>query len=590
MLEVYTGYKPGRPALLLVLSASILALTLGLAWAQTQATRLLAPEYAVDETPLLVRPPRNWRPDANMPGRFLRVRVSDEYAEQGAAPAEQYIQFAYERRGTFVPPLEIIEELRWVQGNDQAQAQAAKIGPYDGVQVIRSRERRFRNFRYVQENVLRVACSPRGDVIRVEYEPLLELTPGDLELLNVICASARLRDEPASRRPDRLLDAAGLRFPVHSDWVFSSPDFVETPGLYLGGKVGEVPCWAIGIFRTWLSERRDAEAVLRDFAINAWGSDAALLRVPVRSRADGSLIATVRRATRAPSGESIIAGRLVARDDDAAALLVVCAAEPAGGIAEAIADDLALALEFTDSPKLPRAVDAQRAGRALVEMIEQRGASAFLSEATQYFQRYGERVPNLLVMTREAEADGAWRGGYTRLEGADARVVEEFRWTLASDSRTFTAARSTRPSPSELGSHTEDKRLPGAAEVSRSVVVGGRTQRFAVPVGPEFVCPPLEIVAAAWMAQQQEGAALIELLAPRRATTRSVLLRPLPPDASGRRRTLRIDDYWPRGVLYTFDAALNLERVDSPGTSLRRVDVDNPLQLLRPSGPVFRRP
>lgn len=589
MLEVYTGYKPGKPALLLVLSATILALTLGLAWAQTQTTRLLAPEYAVGETPLLVRPPRNWRPDPAAPGRFLRVRVSDEDAEQGATPAEQYLQFVYDRRGAFVPPLEIIEELRWVQGSDQAQAQAARIGPYDAVQVIRSRERRFRNFRYVQENVLRVACSPRGDVIVVEYEPLLELTPGDLELLNVICASVRLRDEPASRRPDRLLDAAGLRFPVHSAWVFSSPEFAETPGLYIGGKVGEVPCWAIGVFRTWLSERRGTEDVLRDFAITAWGSDAALLPVPIRSRADGAEIASVRRAARGAGADSIVAGRLVARDEDSAALLVVCAAEPAAGIAEAIADDLVLALEFSSSPKLPRAAEARAAGRGLVELIEQRGASAFLVPGTHYYQRFGDRAPNLLMMTREEEGAAAWRGGYTRFEGSDARVVEEFRWTLAADSRTFTAARSTRASSSELGSHTEDKRLPGADEVTRTVAFGGRTQRFAVPVGPAFVCPPLEVVAMSWIAQQQEGAALVELLAPRRATTRSALLRPLPPDSAGRRRALRIDDYWPRGVLYTFDASLVLERVDSPGSSLRRVDADNPLQHLRPNAPAFRR-
>lgn len=83
MVDVYTGAKPGRPALLLVMSAAILAGTLGLAWWHVSAARALAPDVRVGDTPLLVRPPRGWLHHPKEPGTFiLPVRRSIRGREQ----------------------------------------------------------------------------------------------------------------------------------------------------------------------------------------------------------------------------------------------------------------------------------------------------------------------------------------------------------------------------------------------------------------------------------------------------------------------------------------------------------------------------
>src|SRR5512140_2146919 len=71
LFEVYTGAKPGRPRLLLFVTAGLLAGALGLAWLQVRAGHTLGPEARVGDTPLWVRLPKGWRADPEHPQRYI---------------------------------------------------------------------------------------------------------------------------------------------------------------------------------------------------------------------------------------------------------------------------------------------------------------------------------------------------------------------------------------------------------------------------------------------------------------------------------------------------------------------------------------
>ena len=202
MFDVYTGTKAGRPTLLLLLAAGALVGTLGLAWMQVRGGRALGEEVRIEGTPLTVRPPKGWLQDPRNPGVFVKTVRSRGWRRERWV-VERKIEFYYKRWRT---PQSLLYLLKLSNYRDVVAAayepESAPIGRFDGVQIRRARVFEWRGRREVGESIYRLVSTPRGDQISVEYTPLGELSPGDMELFDAVCKAVTLDDSGPNARPD----------------------------------------------------------------------------------------------------------------------------------------------------------------------------------------------------------------------------------------------------------------------------------------------------------------------------------------------------------------------------------------------------
>jgi hypothetical protein len=198
MIEVYTGSRPGQPRRLLLLCAATLAGTLAIAWVQVRASRVLQPPVKIPDSPVSVRPPRGWARDHSDRKPF-ELRFVPREAARGrlrglAAALERSVTFSYNPDPGFASLPELVRELREMD----YRVTDTSIGPHAGVQYVRPERFLFMGQRIERDTVVRLGILPDGGAVRVEYYPLgFELTPTDMELLDLLCRAVRV--EPAAR-------------------------------------------------------------------------------------------------------------------------------------------------------------------------------------------------------------------------------------------------------------------------------------------------------------------------------------------------------------------------------------------------------
>lgn len=583
MVEVFSGTRPGRPALLLVLCAATLCLTLGLAWAQVQAARALGPETRLAGTPLVVRPPRNWVQDPELPGRFVpRARRFD--AGPGGEPVEHRITVGYERRPAFTPLEDLIRLYDWqdVAASDRVPLTATSVGGFPGVQAIRARTYSYRGRIYARQTVLRVASLPRGDVIRVEYWPLGELSEGDFELLSSVCQAIRLEDPAYQRSPDELLARAGVRFEIPPTWRLCGPDFESVAGLYLQDAGAGYPRWALGVFRTWLAQNRSPRDVLVDFAEQIWLLPRAAVDVREYTRIDGARVASLRHPE---FGELITmypSARLVTKSPEESVLLFAIADGPVAVDADRAAEELAGRIDLVGSGGMPSLSEAAKSGRELVASVTGRGASPWWGTESQRGFLLGRLGDGPLVEARVRQ----WRGGQgepgylgrslmrrgvLNAWNDDLDSLEEDSWSMDPRGVGYvyrSSARYVIAPDRQVRLEVEERRPAESSFVTRTVRRNSRESPMRFRVGPSFVCPPLESVIEAAASQRGEGAWLVETSDRHGSDTHTQLYRRLPPDERGRARLLRQADYWPVGSVVACDALANTYYALVPGGKL----------------------
>jgi hypothetical protein len=573
MNEVHTGTRPGRPALLIVLCALSLAGTVGLAWLQVGESRALAAEERVGESPLIVRPPKGWVRHPSEPGTFVEAV---ELEGQPGVHVERRISFHYQRWSRMQS---IVNLLRYRNQRELvsrvSDLEPARVAGLDGVQVRRARSFRFLGRDESGGSVYRLAISPRGDEINVEYIPVRELTPGDFDLLEAICAAVRIDDPALHVSAAEAKRQTGVDFALEAGWRIHGADYPGVPSLFVQGGDRGVPLWAVGVFRTWLAKERQPVDLVRDLAMTDWLMPPDALEIEA-TRAGAREIASAVQPPGLPSGAAgslVTAAHVVSESADKTVMLVAYADPSYSAEAREAAASIADSLTFSDL-RFPASInEAAELGQRLAEGLAVSAEPWGTEPSTLYYRAEYVGPPDyrtasgLQVQGRVASPDLP-----REYQGVDQIVTAEgasdLQWRLLTGGG-YEWRRDYR-----LGARprrVEESRSAAKAPIRRVISLPRQRREYSVSPGAGFVSGPLESLAEAQVARQARGEWLVSASTTLGAACHSRLLVPLPHDEAGLHRVLLLDDYQPRPAALTFDAAGELMSRQEPGTVLRRI-------------------
>lgn len=570
--EVYSAARPGRPTLLLMLCAGAVLAALASAWVQVRNSRALGAPLRLGDSPLTVRLPQGWIADPEAPNTFhpLAKEGPSGAASASRDPFQRRVRFIYERRSGFVSPDRIAADWPWptaeigLPPRQRRENGPRRIGVLEGVQYQNVIEVRQRGELLTIETFLRVATSPNGDVIAIEYGPLLESSLADAELLESICGAVQLDGVSSSQSPIELQRRLGVRFPVARDWTVVGSRQDGDSELNIQAHEGGAPRWSLSVFRTWRTPNRTPQELLLDFGLRVWGLSAqeGERLAQVWSRRDGASIATLAYLGDVTEGLPISA-LVVSKSALETALVTAYAGSQQKAVAQQAALDLAREMTF-EPPDLGWDVAAAlAAGGELAKLLASGGGTPWWgrSPPTAYYEgRVGNDSGVYLKRAEAVSAGGevSYRGFNGFLLGRGIFMLES--WVLGAGGVDYEVTRQlgyeqNSPRPVHLViSESRVSEADGGGPLRRTVRDGARQSvSYSLTPSAQFVAPPLESVAEAWVAGQDGGAWIIEVsnLEGRGLSTR--LLRALPRDERGRRRVLLSEDYYPRSRIVTID-------------------------------------
>lgn len=583
MFEVYTSSRPGRPALLLVLLSASLVGALGLAWWQVRSARALAPERRIGDSPLHARPPRDWAADPREPGSFT-LPIAETILGRRRVVIERRVTFGYLRVPHFRHPQSLVNDFDRIENAQSGAALPVRVAGFAGVQVVRRRPVPIAGRIFPQTTILRLACSPRGDVVYVEYIPLPDVaagargvgvpSPADDDLLDDLCAATRV--DHAGLTPDvgAGLAQAGVAAPLPAHARVVAPDLPETPGAFVGYSPDDAPGFAIGVFRTWLAPGRTPAALLGDLAAGVWEVLPTQVELSEGARADGLRFAVARLRQKSGDATILASAWVVGEATGPAVLLLVYTDERRAPAADEAARALAETLRLLPLDAIPDPVAAQQRGAELVEVLTRKGAAGWWGREWRRFYYAGARRAGLaseargqeyldrtsapercVVIEREAIERDPLQGyrGFMLDRYDDQQDIE--RWDI--DARgvgyglRWDGAFGGSANPALL--RVRERRLASESTVARELDLNGRRWKVEFAPGSAFVASPLESLAHAWAAHQSADVVLLEMSTRAGAGSATQLLRPLPADGSGAARLFVQLDFWPLGVRMTFD-------------------------------------
>jgi hypothetical protein len=575
---------------LLLLTAGSLVGALGLAWVQVRGSRALGDEVRIEGTPLIVRPPAGWVAGRDHRGVFVKT-IEIGYRGRQHEAIERSIKFEYRRWDVFQPLPDLLRLANWLDDKQAYEPVPAQIGGLNGVQVRRSRVFRWRGRQERGETIYRLVSTARGDQISVEYTPLGEVSPGDMELFDAVCRAVKLTDPAVSVQAEAALAHAGVRFSPTENWTILNPDYPEIPGLYIQNHdANRIPVWGLAVFRTWLAPGRNPLDLLTSFAELEWPPEAIPDASQQWTRSDGAIVATLGHGAMRPRGGHVASAWVVSKSPAEAVLIFALADSQAAPAADQAAGMVAEEIEFLTSYPPDGLAVVDDAGRELAALIRQEGAAPWwgASESTLYY--YGELsgVPLMVESSREPIGGDPSRGyaGYDRYDYRDPAKDRNHAWGVDGNADAYVSRVEADFDPAWRPQSVlwEESRDAGESVIQRPVATASRSDVLRIPVGAAFVCPPVETLAYAWVAQQAEGTWLIEASRLRGSQTHTQLLIPLEPDADSRTRVLLVDDYWPRGMVLTFDSDLELVRQVAPIGYFERMTRQQAQDVLRALG------
>lgn len=569
MWEVYSGTRPGKPARLLIISAVLLAGTLGLAWWQVSASRALASEQRVENTPLVVRPPIGWVANPKTPGRFV-LPSRQPGVGRSRISIERQITFSYSRSPYFRSPREWVRQRAERDALPFSDYRPARIGRFWGIQATRRLRVEHRGMGFDQDSVIRVACTPRGDILVVEYVPLTDLTLGDLDLLDAICRAVRIDDESVGRSPADAWTQVGLaaRLPSDACVVAAREEF---PGLHIGFLEGGEMVHAIDVFRTWMAPGRSAAEILRDVATSTLHAPWVDLPTPDElHRADGLSMAFIQNPV-VDQDDTFVCAGLVWRDARDVVLLISRASSRYAALAEKSLKQLAETIGFREADCAPDVGASIVAGTALTKLLTQQGPVAWWGrEMSRDYLLDADNGLRLHVLERAAESRNPSLG----YRGQDLAIFpsghESERWTMDEHGYEYS---NTWQGAAADGTPTSIRTKRAADGTMQHTIQLGRLNRTVKLIPAEyFVAPPMELIAHAWVANQDDGEWLIETIGPWGQSLPTMRMQPLSPDSEGRRRVASQLDYSPTGAIITFNSDQSIAAVEYHAGKLLAVD------------------
>ncbi|MGE0480303.1 MAG: hypothetical protein AB7Q17_07510 [Phycisphaerae bacterium] len=608
MFEVYAGSRPGRPALLLVLLSASLVGSLGLAWWQVRSARALAPERRIGDSPLHARPPRDWSADPREPGSF-RLPIAETFLGRRRVVIERRVTFGYLRVPHFRHPQSLVNDFDRLENAQSGPARPVRVAGFTGVQVVRRRPVPLAGRIFPQTTILRLACTPRGDVVYVEYIPLPDAgaggrsvgvpSPADEDLLDDLCAAMRLDEPGLTLDPGAGLALAGVAAPLPAHARVVAPDLPEAPGAYVGFSPNDAPGFAIGVFRTWVAPGRTPAALLADLAAGVWEVLPTQVELSEGARADGLRFAVAHRRLKSGDATILASARVVGEAVGPAVMLLVYTDEARATAAEEAARELTEALRLLPLGAMPDPVAAQQRGAELVDVLTRKGPIGWWGREWRRFYYAGARRGGLaseargqeyldrtsmpercVVIEREAIERDPLQGyrGFMLDVYDDQQDIE--RWDI--DGRgvgyglRWDGAFGGSANPALL--RVRERRLASGATVARELDLNARHWKLEFSPGPAFVASPLESLAHAWAAHQSSDVLLLEISTRAGAGSATQLLRPMPAGDGGAARLFVQLDYWPLGVSMTFDDDYELIRYE---TGLYRLARGSQIELER---------
>lgn len=567
LFEAYTGTRPGRPRLLLFITAGLLAGALGLAWLQVRAARALGPEQRVGDTPLWVRVPKGWRADSQNPRRFILP-----VGRKGSREVfERSLRFDFVRLSGFESVEQLLRVPELLGPGQVTHIDPTHLGPYNAAEVRSLEPIQIGRTRFVRETLTRLTCLPRGQVLRVVYEPLSELAPADLDIVEEVCTTLRVADPSLSGVPADYLKRAGLTVPLNAGWTVVGPEFAEVPAVYIGGLTKELPAWSIAIFRTWLANERTPRDLLADSAAERWllWDIAALVRE--EHRADGATITSIRRPRSGQASESPVSTWVVQQSAAQAVIMFVYAGPSDADGADEAAAGIAAEIEIASLDTLPSLAETTAAGVTLAgDLLKAGPAPRWGRESVETTYRCTTRDETVVVQRGARGRDPAqgFEGSLWRRAGR-ARDDREV-WTVDEHAGAYTWRADFGYDDSAV--QVVEQRARPDGEVRRRIVMDDRErQRWSFTPGPAFVPPPTESIIHGWVARAEPRAALIEVSSLLGPGTHTELLRHLPPDGPYPRVLVQVD-YRPEGLIEAFDDTRAETQYElSPTAEYRRV-------------------
>lgn len=600
LVEVHNPARPGRPKLLLFLCAGALVSALVLAWLQVQQTLSLGPPLTLVETPLTIRAPRGWAQEPTDPRTFHPA--PKERRSSGLSDVlERRVRFIYERGPGFIAPERLVErewnrtlaELPGALPQVLRERQPRKIGGMPAVQYHRVIPVQQREGVVTFETIMRVACTPRGDMIGVEYWPLLEASLADLELLDRICDAIRVDGLTSQLSSLELQKRVGLRFPIARDWMLFGPGQEGDAELSILVSYDDLPRWAVSLYRTWLLPPRTPQDLLRDFGLRYWALplDESERMIQLSSRRDGATLAALSPTGNRSLGQPL-AVMVVSKSPEETALVIVHGDSENRAVAQQAALDLAREMTF-EKPDLgwdmAAALDN---GVELAKLLTASGATPWWGRtpAPAYYDGRVGSTRAVWLSRADAltpDAQSGYRGFRGFLTDDGSFMLES--WSLGPRgvdyelSREFGREKSGPQPP--FRTISESRETSGGA-VRRTIRDSRQnTVNSTMPVSERFVSPPMESVAEAWVAGRESGAWIIEVSNIEGCGLSTRLLRSLPRDGKGRARLAIYEDYAPRSRVVAIDDDGEAAYVPVDGGEFTRVQPNQ----LADTGPLFKR-
>jgi hypothetical protein len=551
--EVHTGSRPGRPQLALLICAGLLAGTIALAWWQAGEARALGKEQQVGNTPLRVQPPKRWIRPQEDPMSFI-LPVQEEGWRRRMFPFERRIRFEYQRQPTFE------SWNRLVGGRlDGARARQtlrpARIGPYEAVEAHKHVTQAVGRRNYLRETIVRMTCLPRGQVIVVEYDPLIDLRPADTEILEDVCSTLRIEDPTLTGSREAFLEQAGLRVPLEESWHVVGTDVPQVAGVYIGGAVDGWPAWSVGILRTWRAADRTASDLLIDSAAVHWLDFDAGARLRETTGMSNAAVHTLRCPGFGSRDRSPASLWIVDRGPSQIVMMNVYASERYAAAADDVARRIATTMEILPLESFPAIEPAEAAGRRLVSELRQRGAVPRWGRGERRV-RYRGFWPTRVEIAVKREARG--RNAENGYEGETAynwqlgrNALETVRWRIGPNATAYVSRADRLLGRLQLT--LREGRTADSDTATREIRIEGEPPRsFSFYPGPAYVPQPVEPIIEGWVARGEEAEAIIELSSGLGPGSCTALLRQLPAE-DDYVRVLRQVDYWPEGMILAYD-------------------------------------
>lgn len=554
MIEVHSGARPGRPVLLLIISAIVLCVTLGLARLQVATKRALGAAISLPNSPLVIRPPQEWSADEKVPNRFVQSSgargLFSEWEDQRS------IEFHYETLYPGVTARAAAQILISEVTEFLPNARKVNVGPWGGLEIQRTGALIRDNVAARRTEICRLAVSPRGDVLLVRYECFGTPTLGDLTRLDDICDAIKFEKEARYAIDQSAAEALlHFQFGKMDDWEFLHQFRPESLGVILSRETADERT-TINFLRTWRSFDRDPIAILCDRAAIRLRVPYDTLQVQELVSSNDSLIAYIESDPSERDPDTNTAFSILANGEQLALIDITTSAplDDTGGFLQDVFGEA----QLQPVPRFANLDAATEVGRQVIADVRETGIAQSLptSDHEQIFASSGALIREEIERVRRSRSTrNVWQhaGEETRIVYAPIfrgpQELSSEQW-VTDDTATIFKLNGEQPIQRPTFVFSEERKTVSGPVIRQ--ILSGRKRETSFDPGPNYAAPPLLPYVYASFANGNEPQLLVEVSAIRAAATNALLATVLERTIGQTQLFLQTDSR-PTGMIYVID-------------------------------------